>query len=102
VTGERKTRQETQPSLENQYNNNNDVLVYEAPEPSVTVQETPSLCATCAEVRPLIDEALDQLRRLVLVNQTKPYEACAQALLAMRDLVAQHQDADGEEVDVDA
>ena len=60
---------------------------------SAKVQASPSACVSCYYVSPLIDEALDHLRRLVMVSASKSYHACEQALLAIRRQIPRGDDA---------
>jgi hypothetical protein len=65
----------------------------EPPQPPTTQKG----CESCEAVSPLIDDALVQLRRLILLQKTGPYQACEQALLAIRAIVPNNRDNIGAE-----
>ena len=52
-----------------------------------TIPGAPKPCEVCQAMSPMIDEALVQLRKLVLMQKTAPFQACEQALTAIRAMV---------------
>lgn len=63
--------------------------------------DVPSPCATCAEVRPLVDEALEHLASMKTAyghatTSVETYTSLKQALLTLRRLVAVGQEMHGD------
>jgi hypothetical protein len=92
ATGEHKTRQEPELSPV-QASTDETLLMSVVPnEEEISLdhgREIAISCQTCTEVRPLIDEALAQLRSMHLATKMDGYMGCEQVLLTVRQLVAE-------------